>query len=269
MWQKTKELQRDYFKDAAAHMEDSAYIHDATQKVLNDIAVATNTQIVSGKENISDIKTPALVVLNHYSGYKLTSLKSDDLEIDFGKMEELYPFPSFFASMIPVARGIGQDVTLHDAHLEYGRKEDDSLLRKIQEKAGLLVISEENGGFKDTLDATRQIIDKNPKSLIVVFPEGESSGKRNEGGPYDMVAFHTGAFVIAGELGLPVIPAVQYFNPDTGFQVVVLPPIESRVFEKGPDGKPTAESKEYYEKLAQETHDKMQYELDRLMGKVA
>lgn len=267
MWEESKRIQQQYFNDSLSNLDNPSYVHDRTQEVLREISQATKAHIIKGKEYVRSLKTPALIALNHYSGYKLNAFKPGEIDADFGEMEELYPFPSFFASMVPVAREVGDDVTLYDAHLEYGKKEDNMPLKKVQEEAGLLVIPEQNGGFTSTLESTKKIIEEHPRSLLVVFPEGESSGKRNNGGPYDMVDFHTGAFVIAGELGIPVLPAVQYFHPENGFQVVVLPPIGPRSFEKGLDGKATEESKAYYEQLAKETHDKMQLELNQLMGK--
>lgn len=270
MWSDVKRIQKEYFTEASEHLNNSPYVHDKTQETLGEISRATNAQVIKGKECLRQLNTPALVVLNHYSGYKLTSFTPEDIPVaDFGSMPELYPFPAFYASLYPAAKEIGSDVSLYDAHLEYAKEKEDNKLRRIQEEAGLLIIPEEDGGFPATLEATRKIVTTHPRSLLVVFPEGESSGKRNNGGPYDMVNFHTGAFVIAAELGLPVVPAVQYFNPEKGFQVSVLPFFHPKTFEKGPDGKPTEESKAYYRQVALEVHGNMQRELDILSGKVA
>lgn len=270
MWGDVKRIQGEYFTEASEHLNNSTYVHDKTQETLGRIARATNAQVIKGKECLRQLNTPALVVLNHYSGYKLTSFVPEDIPAaDFGSMSELYPFPAFFASLYPAAKEVGDDVTLYDAHLEYAKAEKGNKLRRIQEEAGLLVIPEEDGGFPATLEATRKIVATHPRSLLVVFPEGESSGKRNNGGPYDMVPFHTGAFVIAAELGLPVVPAVQYFNPEKGFQVSVLSSFNPKTFEKGSDGKPTAESKAYYKQVALEVHDNMQKELYALSGRTA
>lgn len=268
MWGESRQIQQHFFQDVLSHLDDPSYIHDKTQETLRKLAGTTNAEIVNGEENARQIKTPALVVLNHYSGYKLNSLKPEDLDTDFGKMEELYPFPSFFASLVPVAQAVGEGTGLYDAHLEYSTKEANTSLRQVQEAAGLLVIPESNGGLSSTLASTRELLEEHPNSLLVVFPEGESSGKRNNGTPYDMMPFHSGAFVIAAELGIPILPAVQYFNPERGFEVSVLPPLKDiQTFAKDPNGRPTEESKVYYENLAELTHQKMQSELNKLSGK--
>lgn len=268
MWGDAKVIQRDFFTDVLPRASEEQYVHDKTQEALRRLSDAMNAEIVAGRENAERINTPALVVMNHYSGYKLNSFKPGEIDTEFGKMEELYPFPSFFASLIPVAEAVGKGTGLYDAHLEYSSKEENTPLRRVQENAGLLVIPESNGGLSSTRESTRHLLEKRPNSLLVVFPEGESSGKRNKGGPYDMMPFHSGAFVIAAELGLPVLPVAQFFNPERGFEISVMPPLmDIKRFEKGPDGKPTQESKEYYESLAQETHNQMQIQLDRLSGK--
>lgn len=270
MWRDTKAIQLEYFQDALAHLNDPKYVHNSTQNTLERIARATNAHIVDGREYAEQLDTPALVVFNHYSGYKLTALKPDEIDADFGDMEELYPFPSFYAPLFPVAKAVGDDVKLYDAHLEYGRKDKALPLRRVQEEAGILVVPEKGGSFETTLDATKKMIEGRPRSLIVVFPEGQTSGKRNNGTPYDMLPFRTGAFAIAAEAGIPVLPVVQYFNPNKGFEIVVLPPLKDlKVFEKGPDGKQTQESRDYYENLANTTHDAMQSSLNVLSGSVA
>jgi hypothetical protein len=264
MWFRTREIQKKFFNDALNHLDDSRYIHDRTQETLRQIAGVMNSKIVSGYENLVDVHIPAVIGLNHYSGYKLNSLRPEEVLSDFGTMKELYPFLSFFAALSPVARVLGEDVALYDFHLEYGQKSQNLALRKIQEEAGLLVIPEQSGGFSFLLDAARKFIIEKQRVLLVGFPEGESSGKRNNGGPYDLVPFHTGVFVIAAELGIPFLPAVQFFNPEVGFQVSVLPSIEPKVFERSSDGKLTKEAKDYYEKLAFETRQRMQIELKAL-----
>ena len=245
MWEKSKDAQLRYFREALGRIDDVTYVHERTQQLLSELAKITNAHIVLGEENLRDLRLPALVVLNHYSGYKNTTLQREELGIDLGEMDELYPFPVFYSSVVPAARKLGEEVSLYDAHLEYSP--DETPLRKLQEEAGLLVIPENGASFQAVLELTRDTIKRDPNSLVVVFPEGETSGKRNSGGPYDMVSFHTGPFAIASILGIPVLPVAQYFNPESGFEIGIGKSIQ-------PD---TNRPREEYSRLAESTRQEM------------
>jgi hypothetical protein len=58
-----------------------------------------------------------------------------------------------------------------------------------------------------------------------MYPEGGTSGKRNEGTPYDLDNFHSGTLVVAAELGLPILPVTQKLNPESGMELRISEPI--------------------------------------------
>ena len=74
-------------------------------------------------------------------------------------------------------------------------------------------------------DVNRLMIDH--KSVVVMYPEGGTSGKRNEGGPYDLDIFHKGAFVVANISISLSCPLSQFFNSKSGFEIDVLEPIQA------------------------------------------
>ncbi len=252
MFARSRQLLVDYFKSSLSALADPVAIHDITQVLLHELAKATNSRIVDGEENLKDVRkeSPFFVISNHYSGYKLMDIEQTELGLDLEEIDDVVPFPFFYAPIAPVADRLGD--LLYDAHLEL-----PGSLGKIQEEAGLLVVPKDDGSFGAIRSRTQKIFSRRSNSMVVIFSEGETSGKRNKGGPYDLVEFHGGSFAIAEELGIQVLPVCQYFNPKSGFEVGILPPLN---FVNPPEAK--VENKdariEYFDNIAQQTREKMQ-----------
>lgn len=245
----------DYFRESLANAGNPELIHDKTQEALKQLAGTTNARIVSGEDKLESLPkgAPIFALVNHYSGYKLMDIEQSDFGVDFEGMDYVVPFPFFYSSLIPAAEKLGDN--LYDAHLAM-----PDVFGRIQEESGLLVIPTENNAYVDIKRKTKEIIDKTPNALIAIFPEGESSGKRNNGGPYDLVKFHGGSIAIAYELGIPVIPICQYFNPESGFEVGILDSIR---FDNVPESSDKDARKEYFAGKAEEARSKMQSWLDQ------
>lgn len=247
MFAKVGQAQLAYFRDGLAHLGDPGLIHDRTQALLREIAKVTNAQIVYGKENLAKVPkgTPIFAEVNHFSAYKLVAIDQKDLGLNLLEIDEVFPYPLFYSSLVPVAESLGDD--LYMAQLEY-----PSPLLEVQQGAGLLLVPLERGEFETVLQRSRDHIGKYPHSVTVLFPEGGTSGKRNNGGPYDTIEFHSGSFAIAAKLGIPVFPVAQYFNPDRGFEVAVFGPVKL-----DPNG-----SRDYFNEMASNARQEMQAWLD-------
>ncbi|MDP3918096.1 MAG: 1-acyl-sn-glycerol-3-phosphate acyltransferase [Candidatus Woesebacteria bacterium] len=205
----TKELQAKFFKKAFSEDENSTHINQLYQKLLKDLATETNVEISSGLENLQEIITTknVIIITNHLGIIKLT------------KINNIEPFPLRHASILPISQRL--NMSLHESAIELPGK-----LSSIQRSCGVIVVNA--GGRNRTqqlIDDTRKIIDKE-QSAIVMYPEGGTSGKRNNAGPYDLDVFHTGAFVVAKNLNINILPICQYFSPDTGFKLHILKPLQ-------------------------------------------
>lgn len=247
MFAKVNDLQIDYFRDAIGNIGKPGVTHDRTQELLKELSQVTNSRIVQGAENLDSLpkKSPVFAMVNHFSGYKLVAIEQGTLGVDSPDIDQIYPFPIFYSSLVPVAEALEDN--LYDAHLEL-----PAPLLKVQEEAGLLVVPPGEGQFKTVVERTEDHLKEHPNSLLVLFPEGESSGKRNNGGPYDMVGFHAGSFIIAAKKGIPVVPIAQYFNPNSGFELAIFPS-----FKLDPNG-----DRAYFEQMAANTRQEMQAWLD-------
>jgi hypothetical protein len=261
-----RELQKAYFIKSLSNLSHPEEIYQDTQELLKRIASLTNSKIVGGIEILDQLPTgkPVFIVLNHFGINKLTTLppkevglEQDEVKTTSGKsIEEIYPFPMYYAAIQPVAEKLGLE--LSEAHLKLpGQK-----LIALQEAAGLIVIPEERGKFDLIKQRTLDVINAHPKIAMVIFPEGETSGKRTEAGPFDTVPFHKGIWGIATELAkngliVPVLTAYQYWNSESGFEIgavnIDMPKLDT--------------TKDEQKTLAAESRRKMQQALNLRMSK--
>lgn len=254
---RAKDLQLNYFLDSLKE-SDPNLIFAKTQHLLKTLAEITQSKIVDGQNYLGrlDKKAPIFVVLNHLGAYKLTEIKEEEVGVKFETPDTvLHPFPIYFSSVFPIAEKLHRP--LLEAHVDLSQLSNS--LTNVQKAAELLLIPTGNqrGGansFDVILERTKEIINKRPTAMIVIFSEGGTSGKRNMGGPYDLDKFHGGSFAIAEELRIQVLPVCQYFNPNSGFEVGIL---ESIVF-NAPAQDDIEGRKEYFRKIANTTHNKMQ-----------
>lgn len=233
-----------YFKEVLGQIGSPDKIHEMTQNTIKTIAELTNSRIVSGTEHLYGLpkRQPVLAVVNHLGAYKLVGIKPEELGLDLPGMDVIHPFPLYYAPLHPVGQVLGDN--LYEAHVQLPEP-----LHAIQKAAGLIIVPPKTGGLlDDLLGQTRELIASHPNSLTTVFPEGGTSGKRNMGGPYDLDSFKTGAFVIAANLGIPVLPVCQYFNPEKGFEMGILESIRM----------PGDAPRERFTEIANQTQQKMQ-----------
>ncbi len=237
-----------YLKDSFDHLNDPERIHDQTQHLLSDLAEATNATIVEGQENLDEVRGQSVfVATNHLGTYKLVSLDpSGDLDKPEIGLEDLDPFPAFYFSMYPVAKYIGDN--LYEAAHDYPEP-----IRTVQIAAGSLIMPPGQTGVLDELEEdTKALFESRSNLALTLFPEGGTTGKRNNGGIYAMEKFRTGSFVIAGHLGRPVVPVSQYFDPNEGFKLRVFPALRLTT----PPG--DEEARSYFRQTADATQSQMQ-----------
>lgn len=243
-----KPLLINYFKDSFLHTDEPQKVHDQTQEVLRRIAEITRARIVGGEEDIVALRGKSVfLATNHLGTYKVLGL---DPEKDLGHpeigLQVLHPFPVFYASLWPVAERLGDG--LYEAAHDY-----PDPIRTIQMVSGSLIMPPGQTGTLEELEAeTKEMFESKKGIALTLFPEGGTSGKRNDGGIYDMNNFRKGSFVIAGHLGIPVVPVAQYFDPNEGFKLRVFPALHLESFPNTPEGEA------YYGQQAASVQSEMQ-----------
>jgi len=231
VFKQTGELQLEHLKTSLKHLDDPKFIHDYTQEILEKLATVTNSKIVEGKENLETLSKgqPILLLTNHLGSYKLNSWPIEELKEKTGLTGPVqpifYPFPLYYSAMHPVSEKLNNNLYL--ATFEYPGQ-----LGKIVRDAGSIevppkgIVPEGKSRTEVLIDSTKRLVETHPNAVIVSFPEGGTTGKRNGGGPYDLEKFHTGSYVIARDLGLTILPVAQYFDPKEGFELRVFKPVK-------------------------------------------
>lgn len=237
-----KKLQIDFFKFALKNSGNPEEIYKKNQRLLKRLSQLGKTHIVSGEENLVEIPAgnPFFIVTNHLGDYKLSAIEPSELGLEIDT-DQIHPFPMYYAPYSTIASKLEDDVSA--AHI----KLLDPLF-DVEKASGLVTIVIRDGGLARLEDDTRMVFANRPNTALVVFPEGGTTGKRNGKGSYDLEEFHSGAFVIAGHLGVPVLPVGKYFDPDAGYKLGILPPI--KLEKEGDHG--------YYKQVAVKTQQDLQ-----------
>jgi hypothetical protein len=251
MFAKIDQLQHDYFRRSLTMLDRPQQIHDETQTLLENLATTTNARIVDGEAYLASLPKgrPVIAAVNHFSSYKIVPIRPAELGLENIGEGQIEAYPILYAPLMPVAKALGDN--LYDGHMEA-----PSPIDQIQVAAGIVVVPdpnkalqhEQHKSFPIVLERTKSHFVQHPNSLLVSFAEGETSGKRNGGGPYNLAPFKTGAFVTAAEEKVPVLPVGMYFNPDSGYELGILEPIYPE----------SGKEREYYVELAEQTRQKMQ-----------
>ncbi|HEY9584952.1 MAG TPA: hypothetical protein VJI33_05365 [Candidatus Paceibacterota bacterium] len=220
---KIRELQIDYMREALKHAEDSAWIYERTQKVLEKIAELSRSKIVEGEELLEEVPKgqPVLMMTNHLGTYKLLGIDpGKELGVNIPGYDFMYPSPMYFGGLSPVAKAIGND-------LSYVSDDFPGVFGKIHRASGFIHVPpkllQQGGRTGALLEQTNRSFEARPNTAIVNYPEGGTSGKYSGLGPYDLDPFKTGGYVIAAHLNTRIIPVAQYFDPKEGLQLKVFP----------------------------------------------
>lgn len=196
------------------------FVRKSYLNLIEKLRVEGNTKIKSGADNLIALEQkPLILIANHIGTAKISRIKTRDIGVNIPLLEEIEPFPIRVAPIELIAEKLS--LNLYECAIEL----PDPLL-EVQEKCGVLTINTSGTGRTNILQSKiEKVLNKDKKPMFVMYPEGGTSGKRNLGGPYDLDTFHTGSFVIARNLNLPILPIFQSFNETEGFQIDILEPI--------------------------------------------
>lgn len=217
-----------YFKNSINDIDHPNRVHDKTQEVLQQISTRGNATVVSGEEFLTSdlISKPVFLATNHLGLYKLVSIDPlRELGLKDTGINRAYPLPIFHASNYPVAERLNNK--LYIAAYEF-----PGILGEIQKDAGGVIIklkeeldiSKEQSGIEVLINETVKFFQIHPNAALSILPEGKTSGKSSGRSPYDLEKFRTGAFVVAAQLEIPIVPVAQRFV-NNRFELGILKPI--------------------------------------------
>jgi hypothetical protein len=252
-FEKIRRDQIEYLREMFAHIlaDDTSFIHARTQAFLHEIATELRAHIVEGEELLGRVPkgTNVLLMTNHLGLYKLSGINpQEELGVDIPGYDFMYPSPLYFGGLQPVAEKMGN-------HLSYVSDDFPAEFGTVHRKSGFVHVPPASkvtaGRTEILLNQTKAVLENNQGTTLVNFPEGGTSGKYSGLGPYSLDPFKTGGYVIAAELGLPVVIVGQYFHPQEGLQLRVFPPYT-----------PEQTDKAGYEAYAKQDQERMQEWLD-------
>ena len=219
------------------------------ERTLEESAQISKAHIASGEEYLAGIKDKkgVIVVINHFGLYKATMVPNENGKYPVA-LDRISPFPVRLMAMKCLSDKL--NVGLFETALEL-----PTGLLEIQEVCnGITIPNEGTGRTQMLIEKVETTLDKNPGAIVVMYPEGGTSGKSNMGSPYDLLDdFQSGAFFVTAALDLPILPACIYLNADEGLELHILEPLSVN----GLDEKKIKE-------VAQETKSRMQHKLDEL-----
>lgn len=214
-----REEQIKFFREALGSLHNHNKILIKYRGLLKKIAELCKTKIGDGEQNIDAVASSKgiIIVTNHLGTAKLSRIQNFNREFKVD-LDEFEPFPIRHAPFVKIADKYG--FVLHETAIQMPKPLD-----RIQEACQVLTIPAEGSNRTQLLiDRVEHYLTKE-KCAFVMYPEGGTSGKRNNAGPYDLDHFHSGAFVVAAYARLPILPVCQYFDPRYGFKLFILPAI--------------------------------------------
>jgi hypothetical protein len=245
-----RQEQIEYLRNVTARVDEPEYVDGVTQDTLKRISTELHSTVEEGSEHLAGLPKgkPVLIMTNHLGTYKLTGINpqrelGEGVDIYDG-YDFMYPYPLYFAALNPVAEALGDK-------LSYSSDDFPGVYGKVHTEAGFVHVPPASivtsGRTEALIKQTGGIIKNQPNTALVNFPEGGTSGKYNEAGPYDLLDFKTGGYVVAAELGMTVLPVAQFFDPHEGMRLKVFPPMNV-----------ATTTREQYHDLASQTQAEMQ-----------
>lgn len=250
---KLRELVLANWQEAFSNLDRPEYVHDITQKGVKEAAAMVNSKIVSGKENLEELEkgSSVMVISNHFGTFKLISMNPEELKqrgvIGHKVPNVYYPYLTYYMPFHPIGEVLGDNV-YEGSFEEPGRLGDLFRATGSVDVPPPDVFNAPQERTEALVKMTKELFDKHNNAALVIFPEGGTTGKRSGGAIYDLEEFKTGAFIIAAQLGVPILPVGQYFNVDSGFELGVFKP-----FSLQPN-----QPKEYYKEAANKSRVEMQ-----------
>jgi len=160
---------------------------------------------------------PCLVLMNHLAVFKQCSIHTADVHVHIPQFPRICPFWADIAVVYPLARVWRHELSLV-SHVYPG------VFHELHLAAGYVHVHP-----IDTTDRithiemqVRALLARQPHTMLVMFPEGRTSGKINESDPYHLLPYRRGAYALARTLDIPRILVAQFFDPHLGMRLHIL-----------------------------------------------
>lgn len=234
-FEKVKQLQIDFL--ASAILESNREL----QKPLIDVCIQichTMGFNHSNDENIGTNLPPnGLAVIGNHIGFnKLTKITSELLENKLiglgasGALRKIPPMPNndpFIFLFAPIICALYNLFATAKMHLSIITMKYPNIYSNIVKRTGGMIVYSTGGSKYTNLLASALALSANCRNenkvpVFIIFPEGGTSGKRNNGSPYSLDVFKEGYSRLANKLEIPILPIIIYLNNDFNIETKAL-----------------------------------------------
>lgn len=202
------------------NLNDGPTISSEYTMLLSKLTEISNSRIVRGTKYLEEInkELPIIILSNHFGITPLTLIDNTNQKFPW-PLKQIGVFPVRLTSLNLLSK-------VSRVHLFEVAAELPEPIATIQRATpSILIPINARKRLELLIYKTKRVIQQDKKAGIIIYPEGGMSGKLNNGGPYDLDEFHTGAFALAKRLNLYILPVCQYFNPKFGFELEILKPL--------------------------------------------
>lgn len=211
----------DFMSFSLKNTDNERIVHQKYVQLLPELAKTFKSHVASGEDNLKDLKEKkgVIVVSNHLGLGVLTIIDNQEGKYSV-PLKEFAGFPVRLSALNLLSEKL--EKPLFETAIEL----PEPLLAIQKATSTITVPIDGTGRTQKLIENTSLIISEKDGAIVVMYPEGGTSGKRNNGGPYDLDEFHSGAFVVAQNLNLPILPVCQVLNPQNGLELHILKPID-------------------------------------------
>lgn len=210
-------------------------------EVSNEIFETASLYIVSSpKLNSFDFSKGIILISNHIGAYKLIkivkkemqhSLRNEINDVAFlDKMSPLINNDPIIILFSPVIVSFMKIVDNLDVDFYLALSNSSFPYSDVIQDCNGFEIRRDVGGqyakFEHEIDIRRKnSLERGKIPVIVLFPEGGTSGKRRMDGPLMLGDFMRGYLYYSKKYGLPILPVLQFFDDLFNYRISYLKPI--------------------------------------------
>jgi hypothetical protein len=228
--ERMRTLQTDFLANAIFEKYEEPYRHfvETCEGIFN----ITGLSVFGDRPSLP--KKGVIVITNHLGINKLTKVTSDDLKrkiVEFGggawnslNIPPLVNDDPFVLLFAPVVAAIKKITNLANVQFIFVCMRFPSPYSEFLSKCRTVLIDREGAGqYEVLLKGVIQNIEiathKNKYPIVVLYPEGGTSGKYNCSSPFSLLDFKDGYSRLANDTNLPILPLVVAIDSNVDFVV--------------------------------------------------
>ena len=193
---------------------------------LDICSVMECNYIIEHSLNLLNEQKAIIAIANHFGVNKLTKITEEEIrnciqsKVCSGSTHDDLtltnddPFIFLFSSAVGFMNSV---INNNESHFSIVSMEYVQPFSKLVRLTGGIVVPEKSPRkYENIREEAKAIIESSIEEgktpIFIIFPEGGTSGKRNEGSPYSLTEFKNGYSRLSFDLNIPVIRLITYFD---------------------------------------------------------